>query len=85
MVATSLLSTAGPYIIGRAIDDGIRAQAHRSNDRVALYSRDLKEISEQFPDAVAALEQLPQNLRQFRPYVRTLEALREDQRRAQGS
>ncbi|MGV3721461.1 MAG: ATP-dependent DNA ligase [Actinomycetota bacterium] len=42
--------------------DGIRAQAHHSNGRVALYSRDLKEISEQFPDAIAALEQLPGDL-----------------------
>jgi DNA ligase-1 len=42
--------------------DGIRAQAHRSGDRVALYSRDLKDISEQFPDAIAALQQLPGDL-----------------------
>lgn len=36
-------------------------------------------------EAFAALEQLPTHLRQFKPYVRTLEALREDQRRAEGS
>jgi type II secretory pathway predicted ATPase ExeA len=36
-------------------------------------------------EALAALELLPTHLRQFRPYVRTLEALREDQRRAEGS
>jgi type II secretory pathway predicted ATPase ExeA len=36
-------------------------------------------------EAFAALEQLPTQLRQFKPYVRTLEALREDQRRAEGS
>ena len=36
-------------------------------------------------EALAALEQLPTHLRQFRPYVRNLEALREEQRRAQGS
>ena len=36
-------------------------------------------------EAFAALEQLPEHLRQFRPYVRSLEALREDQRRAEGS
>jgi type II secretory pathway predicted ATPase ExeA/septal ring-binding cell division protein DamX len=36
-------------------------------------------------EALAALEQLPTHLRQFRPYVRTLEALREEQRRAEGS
>jgi MSHA biogenesis protein MshM len=33
--------------------------------------------------AVAALEKLPANLRQFRPYVRTLDAVREDFRRAE--
>jgi len=32
--------------------------------------------------AVAALDALPQNLRQFRPYVRPLEAVRDDARRA---
>jgi len=36
-------------------------------------------------EAFAALEQLPTHLRQFKPYVRTLEALRKDQRRAEGS
>jgi MSHA biogenesis protein MshM len=33
-------------------------------------------------DALAALEALPANLRQFKPYVRTLEAVRDDARRA---
>jgi DNA ligase-1 len=39
--------------------DGIRAQAHRSGERVALYSRDLKEVSAQFPEVVEALRMLP--------------------------
>ncbi len=34
-------------------------------------------------EALAALEKLPAGLRQFRPYVRTLDALREDSRRAE--
>jgi type II secretory pathway predicted ATPase ExeA len=34
-------------------------------------------------DATTALASLPQNLRQFRPYVRPLEAVREDARRAE--
>ena len=56
-------------------------------DRVLLSAR----AEHQAPDriggdeAFAALEQLPTHLRQFKPYVRTLEALREDQRRAEGS
>jgi DNA ligase-1 len=34
--------------------DGIRCQLHRHGDRVELYSRDLKNISAQFPEIVAA-------------------------------
>jgi septal ring-binding cell division protein DamX len=33
-------------------------------------------------EAVAALDALPEPLRQFRPYVRTLDAVRDDARRA---
>src|ERR671923_157127 len=39
--------------------DGIRAQAHRSEERVAIFSRDLKEVSAQFPEVVEALRKLP--------------------------
>lgn len=42
--------------------DGIRAQAHRTEGRIALFSRDLKDVSAQFPEVVAALEQLPGTL-----------------------
>lgn len=42
--------------------DGIRAQAHRSDGRIALFSRDLKDVSAQFPEVVAALERLPGTL-----------------------
>jgi septal ring-binding cell division protein DamX len=34
-------------------------------------------------EALAAVETLPQQLRQFRPYVRTFEALRDEARRAE--
>ncbi len=52
--------------------DGIRAQAHvgislgeggeAEGTRVAIYTRDLKEVSAQFPEVVAALRQLPGRL-----------------------
>jgi DNA ligase 1 len=42
--------------------DGIRAQAHRSEERAALFSRDLKDISAQFPEVLHALRQLPGRL-----------------------
>jgi septal ring-binding cell division protein DamX len=35
-------------------------------------------------DALAALDGLPEPLKQFRPYVRPIEAVREDARRAEG-
>jgi DNA ligase-1 len=38
--------------------DGIRAQLHRSADRVRLYSRDLHDVSGQFPEVVAGAEAL---------------------------
>jgi DNA ligase-1 len=42
--------------------DGIRAQAHCSPERVALFSRDLKDISGQFPEVLQALRLLPGEL-----------------------
>lgn len=42
--------------------DGIRAQAHRNGERVALFSRDLKEVTDQFPEVVEALRKLPDDL-----------------------
>lgn len=38
--------------------DGIRAQLHRSAGRVEIYSRDLKRITEQFPEIATAASQL---------------------------
>ena len=39
--------------------DGIRCQLHHSGGRVALYSRDLNDITEQFPEIVAAAADIP--------------------------
>ncbi len=39
--------------------DGIRAQAHVSPDRVAIYSRTMDEITHRFPELVSPLQQLP--------------------------
>jgi septal ring-binding cell division protein DamX len=38
---------------------------------------------EQRGEALAAMEALPENLKQFRPYVRSIEGVREDARRAE--
>ena len=38
--------------------DGVRAQLHRSGDRVAIYSRDLKETTAAFPELAEAAEKL---------------------------
>src|SRR5258708_8179378 len=39
--------------------DGIRAQAHVKNDRVAIYSRTMDEITHRFPELIAPLQSLP--------------------------
>lgn len=39
--------------------DGIRIQVHRRGDRVRLFSRHLKDISDHFPDLVDMAKQLP--------------------------
>src|SRR5438045_9414221 len=42
--------------------DGIRCQLHKAGERVALYSRDLKEITETFFDVADAARKLPGEL-----------------------
>jgi DNA ligase 1 len=42
--------------------DGIRCQLHRGPERTALFSRDLRDITGQFPEIVAAAAGLPQSL-----------------------
>ena len=39
--------------------DGIRAHAHKADDRVALFSRTLDDVTAQFPEVAAALSNLP--------------------------
>ncbi len=39
--------------------DGIRAQLHKLGERVRLYSRDLNDVSDQFPEVLAAAGRLP--------------------------
>jgi DNA ligase-1 len=42
--------------------DGIRCQLHKVGERVALYSRDLKDISQSFPEVAASARQLQADL-----------------------
>jgi ATP-dependent DNA ligase I len=42
--------------------DGIRAQLHRSRDRVEIFSRDLRRITGQFPELVEQARRLDQEL-----------------------
>jgi DNA ligase-1 len=39
--------------------DGIRAQVHKSGDRVVIYTRTMDRTDESFPDVVAAIRKLP--------------------------
>ncbi len=39
--------------------DGIRAQLHKQGARVRLYSRDLNDVSEQFPEVIRAAATQP--------------------------
>lgn len=39
--------------------DGIRAQVHKSGDRIAIYTRTMDRTDEAFPDVVAAVARLP--------------------------
>ena len=39
--------------------DGIRAQVHKSGDRVVMYTRTMDRTDESFPDVVATLRKLP--------------------------
>jgi DNA ligase-1 len=42
--------------------DGIRCQLHRRGDRVELYSRDLKNVTRQFPEIATAAAALPRDV-----------------------
>ncbi|HEV3124915.1 MAG TPA: ATP-dependent DNA ligase [Candidatus Dormibacteraeota bacterium] len=42
--------------------DGIRCQLHRDEHRVALFSRDLNDVTQQFPEVAGAARELPGSL-----------------------
>ncbi len=50
--ATEILTRLGPTVWVEDKYDGIRCQLHRLGDEVRLYSRDLHDISGQFPEVV---------------------------------
>jgi len=52
--AAEILTRLGPVVWVEDKYDGIRCQLHRQGDVVRLYSRDLHDISGQFPEIVAA-------------------------------
>lgn len=52
--AGEILRRLGPDVWLEDKYDGIRAQLHRAGERVVLFSRDLRPITEQFPEVAAA-------------------------------
>jgi DNA ligase-1 len=52
--AAEILARLGPTVWVEDKYDGVRAQLHRCGNRVRLYSRDLNDISGQFPEIVEA-------------------------------
>jgi DNA ligase 1 len=56
--AAEIISRLGPVVWVEDKYDGIRAQLHRAGDDVRLYSRDLHDISDQFPEVVAGARDL---------------------------
>ncbi|HVA87131.1 MAG TPA: hypothetical protein VNF73_12565 [Candidatus Saccharimonadales bacterium] len=56
--AAEILARLGPTVWVEDKYDGIRAQLHRSGSNVRLYSRDLHDVSDQFPEVVEAARRL---------------------------
>jgi DNA ligase-1 len=56
--AAEIIGRLGPTVWVEDKYDGIRAQLHRSGDEVRLYSRDLHDISGQFPEVIAGAGEL---------------------------
>lgn len=54
-----ILRRLGPDVWLEDKYDGIRVQLHRSGDRVVLYSRDLHDVTDQFPEVAAAARDVP--------------------------
>jgi DNA ligase-1 len=57
--ADEIISRLGPEVWVEDKYDGIRAQLHKRGPDVRLYSRDLHDISNQFPEVVDAARALP--------------------------
>jgi DNA ligase-1 len=57
--ANEILARLGPEVWVEDKYDGIRAQLHREGDVVRLYSRDLHDVSGQFPEVVDGARGLP--------------------------
>jgi DNA ligase-1 len=57
--ADEIIARLGPTVWVEDKYDGIRAQLHRSGDEARLYSRDLHDVSRQFPEVVEGARTLP--------------------------
>jgi ATP-dependent DNA ligase len=57
--AAEILRRLGPEVWVEDKYDGIRAQLHKDGSDVRLYSRDLHDVSGQFPEVVSAAADLP--------------------------
>ena len=57
--ANEILARLGPEVWVEDKYDGIRAQLHRQGDTVRLYSRDLHDVTGQFPEVAEAAVNLP--------------------------
>jgi DNA ligase-1 len=57
--ATEILNRLGPEVWVEDKYDGIRAQLHREGSEVRLYSRDLHDVTGQFPEVAEAAGDLP--------------------------
>jgi DNA ligase-1 len=56
--AAEIIGRLGPTVWVEDKYDGIRAQLHRAGDEVRIYSRDLNDISGQFPEVVEGARRL---------------------------
>ncbi|MGH8914716.1 MAG: ATP-dependent DNA ligase, partial [Acidimicrobiia bacterium] len=56
--AGEALSSVGPAVVEWKLD-GARIQVHRDRDRVSVYTRNLREITEKVPEVVAAVLGFP--------------------------
>ena len=57
--AAEIVRRLGPEVWVEDKYDGIRAQLHKRGDDVRLFSRDLHDVTGQFPEVVEAAQALP--------------------------